>query len=310
MRNEVAIRVEELTKYYGNILAVDRISFYVERGEIFGFLGPNGAGKTTTVRILTGILKPDEGAAFLLGTNIARDPVRAKQFISVVPEVSNVYGDLSAWQNLMLMGKLYGVSKNQRKEKAASLLEKLGLYERKDEKTRRFSKGMKQKLLVAMALINQPQVLFLDEPTSGLDVQSARFIRETIMELKRNGTTIFLTTHNIEEANLVCDRVAIINEGKVAAIDSPEKLKGTIQRTQSIEVAFDKMLTDLSWFEKIPKVNRIQRLGDKLRLYTEAPNDVICHLVEYGKANRLNFISLNTLGPSLEDVFVKLTEKG
>jgi ABC-2 type transport system ATP-binding protein len=306
--DEITIKVDELTRYYGNFLALDHISFEVRRVKIFGFLGPNGAGKTTTVRILTGILRPDEGEAKILGTDVVKDPIVTKQIMGVVPEVCNVYTDLSAWENMMLMGKLYGVRKGERKKGARELLQKFGLWQRKDEKTRRFSKGMKQRLILAMSLIHNPEVLFLDEPTSGLDVQSSRMIREIIQGLKLKGKTVFLTTHNIEEANFICDRVAIINKGEIVAVDTPERLKTAFQKTQSIEVAFDKIPSNTVWIENIPQVNKYQRLGDKFRLYTQDPDGVIRKLIEYSAKDKLRFISLNSLGPSLEDVFVKLTE--
>jgi len=175
---EHAIAVQELTKHYEDVTAVDHISFEVEKGEIFGFLGPNGAGKTTTIRILTGLIKPDGGKASVAGYDVLKNPIEAKQRVGVVPEVSNAYVDLTAWENLALIGKLYGVPTQKLRENATSLLKEFGLYEVKDKLVRAFSKGMKQRLLLCMALVNDPEVLFLDEPTSGLDVESARLLRE------------------------------------------------------------------------------------------------------------------------------------
>jgi ABC-2 type transport system ATP-binding protein len=192
--------VRELTKRYGNVTAVDRISFEVEKGEVFGFLGPNGAGKTTTIRILTGLIKPDGGKAFVAGYDVLENPIEVKQRIGVVPEVSNAYVDLTAWENLLLVGRLCGVPSQELKENAIKLLKEFGLYEVKDKLVRAFSKGMKQRLLLCMALINDPEVLFLDEPTSGLDVESARLLREKIVEYNKSGKTIFLSTYNMEEA--------------------------------------------------------------------------------------------------------------
>lgn len=305
---EEAIKAENLTKFYGDLLAVDSINLTIKKGEVFGFLGPNGAGKTTTIRMLTGILQPDEGKARILGVDIVHSSTIAKRFMGVVPEVCNVYVDLSAWNNLMLMGKLYSVPAWERKERGKELLEKFGLFERKDEKTRRFSRGMKQRLILAMSLIHRPSILFLDEPTSGLDVQSSRMIRQIVGELKHEGYTVFLATHNIEEANVMCDRVAIMNKGKIVATDTPEKLKSTIQKTQSVEVAFDNPPSKIGWLENIPEVDRLQRLGDKFRLYTSDPTVVIHRLVQYSRKNNLQFVSLNTVGPSLEDVFVRFTQ--
>ncbi|MBA7621198.1 Linearmycin resistance ATP-binding protein LnrL [subsurface metagenome] len=303
-----AIMARSLTKFYGDLLAVDHIDFSIQKGEIFGFLGPNGAGKTTTIRMLTGLLQPDEGEATILGIDIVHSSIMAKRLMGVVPEVCNVYVDLSAWNNLMLMGKLYSVPARERKKRSKELLEKFGLSERKDEKTRRFSRGMKQRLILAMSLIHRPSILFLDEPTSGLDVQSSRMIRQIITELKREGCTVFLTTHNIGEANLMCDRVAIIDRGKIVATDTPEKLKSGIQKTQSVEVAFDNPPSRIDWLKNIPEVDELQQLGDKFRLYTSDPDVVIHRLAEYSKKNNLHFVSLKTLGPSLEDVLVKFTQ--
>lgn len=304
-----AISVSSLSKNFGEIRAVDGISFDVKEGEIFGFLGPNGAGKTTTQRMLTGILKPDDGKIHIMDFDFLKNPFDAKMLMGIVPEMSNVYIDLSAWENLMLMGELYGVSKGEREKKATELLETFGLLDRKEQKTKGFSKGMKQRLILAMALIHEPKLLFLDEPTSGLDVQSARLIRRLVRELNQNGTTVFLTTHNIEEANQMCDRVAIIKNGRIIAIDRPENLRNAIQSSQSIRIAFDKPIDNLKSLQDIEHVNEVKKEGDKLRLYTDKPGDVVVKIVEYASTNKLNILALNTLGPSLEDVFVHLTNK-
>lgn len=228
------ICVSDLTKTFGRSTAVDHISFEVKGGEIFGFLGPNGAGKTTTTRMLTGVIPPDAGTATILGFDIGSDPVQAKQGFGVVPETSNAYNDLTAWQNMMLMGELYGLSHARAAQRSSELLEMAGLLERKDQKVQTYSKGMKQRLILATALVHEPELLFLDEPTSGLDVQSTRMILTLLHDLNRDGTTIFLTTHNMDEANRLCDRVGIIRAGKMAAIDAPEKLRSVIDRVHTI----------------------------------------------------------------------------
>ncbi|MEM4245716.1 MAG: ATP-binding cassette domain-containing protein [Candidatus Bathyarchaeia archaeon] len=306
---EDAVEVTDLTKHYGRILAVDSISFQVKRGEFFGFLGPNGAGKTTTIRMLTGVIKPDSGVASIMGYDIQKEPLRAKQLMGVLPEVANAYVDLTAWQNLMFLGELYGVSKRLRHERAAQLLKELGLFERKDYIVKGFSKGMKQRLLVCMALLNEPKILVLDEPTSGLDVQSARLIKEMLQNLAQEGATIFLTTHNMEEASQLCDRVAIINQGKVTTIGRPEELRRMQKERalQSFEVAFDRPV-EIEPFAKFPSVVDAKKMGDKIRLYTKDPNGLINQIVNYAKRKGLRFITLNMIAPSLEDVFVKLTE--
>lgn len=305
---ENAIEVEDLTKNYAEITAVNHINFEVTKGEIFGFLGPNGAGKTTTIRILTGVIKPDGGTATIMGYNILKQLLKAKQVISVVPEMANAYIDLTAWQNLMLIGELYGVTKREKQERARHLLREFGIYERRNQLARGFSKGMKQKLILCMALLTGPQVLFLDEPTTGLDVESARLIRDTIRQINRDGTTIFLSTHNMEEANQLCDRIAIINHGKIAAIDSPENLRMKSSSLKSVEVSFSETVST-DRLSKIVNVMQARKIGDKIRLYTDEPHNVITRLIDYARSKGLTIISLNTLAPTLEDVFIKLIKE-
>jgi len=303
-----AIKVIDLTKQFNGFTAVDHISFNVNYGELFGLLGPNGAGKTTTIRMLTGILKPTTGTAFIGEYDIQKKPLEAKQLMGIVPEMANAYLDLSALKNLLLIGELYGIHKKERIEKAENLLKLFGLHEKRHQKVKTFSKGMKQRLIVAMGLMNDLKLLFLDEPTAGLDVESVRLIRELIREFNDKGITVVLTTHNIEEANQLCERVAIMNHGKVVAIDRPEKLKRTIQSTASVEVAFNENVkTEEFLFDGVTEVKKV---GDKLRLYTEKPEEIIPMLVEYSQSSNYKILSLNTLAPNLEDVFVKLTRGG
>jgi len=302
-----AIEVDDLTKHFGDFTAVDYLDFEVKNGEIFGFLGPNGAGKTTTARMLTGIIKPSSGNVRIMGLDIRQDPIKAKQIMGVVPELSNAYTELSAWNNLLFMAELYGVPGKNARQRAEELLGKFDLYERKDHKVKTFSKGMKQKLILAMSLMNDPEILFLDEPTSGLDVISARLIKDMVLELNKEGKTIFLTTHYMEEANQLCSRVAIINHGKIAAIDAPEKLKMRIGGLEWVEISFD-MPVDASNFSDLPGVIDVRMSGDKLRLYTSEPGRTIYQLVDYSRSNDLKIVMLNTLTPTLEDVFIKLIE--
>jgi len=301
------IKVKNLVKKFNSFKAVNNISFEVKKGEIFGLLGPNGAGKTTTIRMITGVLKPESGNAFVGGHDIQKKPIEAKQIIGVVPEMANAYADLSALKNLLLMGELYGIEKKERDKKAKELLKLFHLYEKKDQKVKTFSKGMKQRVILAMALMNNSKVLFLDEPTSGLDVESVRLIRALIEKFNEQGITIFLTTHNIEEANQLCDRVAIMNHGKIVAIDRPEKLKHTIQSTSSIEIAFKNPVNKKEL--QFKKVNAIKKMGDKFKLYTEKPEEVIASIIKYTEKTRNKIITINTLGPSLEDIFVNLTKE-
>jgi len=253
--NGVAIEARGLTKRYGQLIAVDGISFEVMKGEFFGFLGPNGAGKTTTIRMLTGIIRVSAGTARVMG--YPAGSIESKQLSGVVPEQSNVYMDLTAWQNLMLTAELYRISSSEAKAKAERLLQQLGLNERKNSLAREYSMGMRKRLLLAVALISDPNIVFLDEPTSGLDVQSARFIRGLLLDFKKGGKTFFLTTHNMNEAAEMCDRVAIINRGKLVALDTPENLRITTGKISLIDISFDKSVT-VDTLKVIPGVIRVE----------------------------------------------------
>jgi ABC-2 type transport system ATP-binding protein len=302
-----AVDVRNLTKRYGEIVALDSVSFGVNQGEVFGFLGPNGAGKTTTIRLLTGQIKPTSGVAMVAGYSVIHESTKAKTHIGVVPEVSNLYDEMDAWSNLIFAAELYRVPKNERDKRTKDLLELFGLYERRMSRVGTFSRGMKRRLTIAAALIHEPDILFLDEPTTGLDVQSSRTIRNLIKELNKNGTTVFLTTHYIEEADQLCQRVAMINQGRIATVGAPEKLKASVEQHQIIEISFSPAENLEHKLADINHVNKVLQVGDKFRLHVERTSQVIPLLVSFAKENDLEIISINTLRPSLEDVFVEIT---
>jgi ABC-2 type transport system ATP-binding protein len=236
MKNAI-ITISNLTKIYKNISAVNHITFDVKQGEIFGFLGPNGAGKTTTIKMLTGLIQPTEGTATIQGKDIRTQIVQIKKIIGVVTEDSNMYDELSVLDNLRFVGQLYGVSKVDREKRIRELLNRFDLESKGEAKFATLSKGMKRKVTIAAALIHSPQVVFLDEPTTGLDVLSARILRSMIKELKALGVTIFLTTHYIEEAEQLCDRVAILVNGAIKTVDTPRNLIATTN-SKYLEEAF------------------------------------------------------------------------
>ena len=301
-----AIEAGHLIKRFGTVTAVNDVSLTVREGETFGFLGPNGAGKTTTMRLLTSVLTPDAGTVLINGIDIHRHPLDAKMQMGVIPENSSVYADMSAEQNLHLSGQMYGMSRALREERIDEILSRMGLSEKRRLPVRTLSKGMKQRVSIACAIIHRPKVLFLDEPTSGLDVQSRRLVIETIRQMNEQGSTIFLTTHNIEEANTLCQTVCIINKGKIVAQDSPERLKKMFDTTQSVEVSFDRAVTrDLFAAEGIL---RAEQCGDKWRLYTDNPDMILKYLVGRAERESIGITSLTTSGPSLEEAFVTLTE--
>lgn len=307
-----AVEVRALTKWYGapqtGVLAVDGINFDVYQGEIFGFLGPNGAGKSTTQRMLSTLLEPTAGQIVINGHDLANEAYSVKRQMGIVPEESNVYTELTAWDNLMFTARLYRVPRSERAARAQELLEAFGLWEKRNVKVDNFSKGMRRRLSITMAVIHQPSMLFLDEPTPGLDAQSTRAILDLVRSLNAQGTTIFMTTHQIEEANLLCDRVAIINHGQIAAIDTPEQLKETFQRVQSVEVAFEEQSGDHGpALSRMRGVTTTVKRGDKWQLYTEDPSTLLFHIVGYAEEHGVRLVSLNTLRPSLEDVFLEIT---
>lgn len=305
---DIVIKASNLTRYYNNFLAFDGINFEIGRGEIFGFLGPNGAGKTTTIRMLTGLAKTSDGTATIAGFNVAQEIDKVKENIGLVPETSNIYSEMTAWDNLMFTGELYGLPKTEREERAKGLLEMFELYERRNIKAKKFSKGMKRRLTIAMALLHEPATLFLDEPTTGLDIRSARYIRNLIRNLKEKGVTVFLTTHYIEEADQLCDHIAVMNKGKIIADDTPEGLKKFAQKSQVLEVSFDRAPEGiLKHLKGIDNVDSVDKLGDKFRLYSEDTSKVFASLIDYARKGDLRIISLNSLKPSLEDAFIKIT---
>ena len=305
------IEIDQLTKEFRSrssvVKAVDNISFSVKKEDIFGFLGPNGAGKTTTVRMITGVLEPDSGTVSVNGMDVTEKPVDVKCEIGIAPEVPDAYIDLTGWENLDFIGKLYDVPKDKRKDRGNELLKTFGIHDRKDSKVKGYSKGMKKRLILAISMIHDPSLIFLDEPISGLDVQSQRLIKERIREVNNEGKTIFLTTHNIPVANELCDRVAVINNGKIAAIETPENLKNTIKGTQSVQISFKNDLPS-KIFEEFEFVEKIEKRGDKYRIFTSDPIKIVEKLMNFSKKKNEQILTIKTKGPSLEDAFVRLTE--
>jgi ABC-2 type transport system ATP-binding protein len=231
----LTVEAHELTRDYDGVRAVDQITFGVEAGEIFGFLGPNGAGKTTTIKMLTGQLRPTSGRASVCGYDVVSQRQQLKPAIGVVFEYQNIYERMTAAENLRFSARLYGVNGRRVEE----LLHQVGLQDQARKKTADFSNGMKQRLLIARALLHRPRVLFLDEPTRGLDPGVARDIRAFIQNLKQEGVTVFLTTHYMEEADRLCDRVVILHTGRIVALDTPQNLKHNIHKENaSLEDVF------------------------------------------------------------------------
>ena len=277
-----AIIVENLSYHYGKILAVDKISFRVARQEILGFLGPNGAGKSTTVKVLTGQLRIQEGHATLLGIDIAQDIERVQARMGVCFEQPNLYEQMTALENLELFARLF----NMKNFDGNALLKKVGLEGREKDRVANYSKGMKQRLMVARSLVNQAEILFLDEPTTGLDPVSADSIRNLILKERERGATIFLTTHDMWEADKLCDRVAFLNQGKIAALDTPHTLKQQYgQRSLVVEISRDGQLEERTITMDKPETS-----------------DTIRELFSHEKV-----VTVHSQEATLEDIFLKVT---
>jgi len=309
---EKIIEVVNLTKNYGQFTAVNNISFYVNKGEIFGLLGPNGAGKTTTINMLVGLVKITDGKIFYKGEDLTKNIKKAQKFIGVVPDESNLYEEMTGYENLCFCGSLYGLPKKLREKRALELLEAFGLSEVANKKFKAYSKGMKRKLTIAASIVHESDILFMDEPTTGIDVASARQIRTLIKDLHKKGTTIFLTTHYIEEAERLCDRVAFINKGKISKIDTVPNLIEQTMESNIIEVSF----------EETP----LEKTSDLLNKLNQQFNDIECFIknhttikiisnIKINISPIINFISnegffileAKLIKPTLEDAFVKIT---
>jgi ABC-2 type transport system ATP-binding protein len=298
------IRVENLTKKFGDITAVDGISFEVREGTIFGFLGPNGAGKTTTINVLCTLLGPTSGSTYINGHDCMKEPARVRESIGLVFQDTTLDKDLTAYENLVFHAYLYSVRKSEIKERVEDALQFIGLYERRDDLVKKFSGGMKRRLEVARGLIHRPRVLFLDEPTLGLDPQSRTNLWESISKLpKKHNVTVFMTTHYMEEAE-VCDSIAIIDNGRIIAEGSPDELKKTVggdviylkttDNKKSIEILKDELDLDAS-------------LKDG-ELYITAQKGEAC-IPELIRTLADMVVSVRLQRPTLNDVFLNLTGK-
>jgi len=302
------IEITELTKRFDNVTAVNGISFAVFQGELFGFLGPNGAGKTTTINILTGLARPDSGTIRISGLDCTRNPKAAQHLIGVVPDESNLYPELSGFDNLCFCASLYGMPKSERDRRASELLETFALMEAADRKFAAYSKGMKRKLTIAAGIIHRPQILFLDEPTTGVDVASARQIRQLIAELHRTGTTIFLTTHYIEEAERLCERIAFIVKGQIVRIDTVANLLQPIQERKGMLITVSHSANDLcgKLATAFPHFE-FQAVSNEQVRVDSADTINVGPLVRLIEDQGAEVTEARRIRPSLEDVFVRVT---
>ncbi|MBN2654351.1 MAG: ABC transporter ATP-binding protein [Nitrospirae bacterium] len=306
--DEPLIEVVNLTKRFDNLTAVDNISFTLNNGEIFGFLGPNGAGKTTTIRMLIGLSRPDSGTIKVAGKDCTGNPKAAQHLIGVVPDESNLYPELTGFDNLCFCGALYGMSKTERIERANKLLKTFGLTEAANRKFGGYSKGMKRKLTIAAGIIHRPQILFLDEPTTGIDVASARQVRQLISSLNNSGTTIFLTTHYIEDAERLCHRISFIVKGKIAKTDSVKNLLQPLLGRYVMLVSASGNIMDISRQLSSSFSDYTFNITSPEHMRVEANHQInLVHIVKFLQEHGIDVTEAKKSIPSMEDVFVSIT---
>jgi ABC-2 type transport system ATP-binding protein len=310
------IETENLTKRFGDLTAVDSVTFRVEEGEVFGFLGPNGAGKTTTVRMLCCLISKTGGEAKIAGYDVGKesDALKIRKLIGLVPDNVGLYENLSAYDNLDFYGKLYDCTEAQRKENIQRFLTMLGLWEKRDVMAGTFSKGMKQKLAIARALVHEPKLLFMDEPTASLDPESAKTVRDFILDLKKEKRTIFLNTHNLDEAQRICDRIAILNT-RLMATGTPQELERALSSgggTGTTVVLLQEQATNamLAGLRQLPAVGNVTADGNRLAIALNDPEKQNAAVIEAIVKAGGHIQSVTIVAASLEDVYLKLVREG
>lgn len=304
------IEVDQLMRKFKKLVAVDRISFMVKKGEIFGLLGPNGAGKSTVIRMLCTLLRPTSGEARVAGFEIVKEAGKVREHIGLVAEKIILYDRLTARENLKFFGRLNHIPAKTISERTKKLLELVKMEKWADTLAGTFSSGMKQRINLARALLNMPEILFLDEPTLGLDPQTTRAIRDFIKEINKEGITIILTTHIMQEADILCDRIGIIDQGKIVALDTPQKLKNVI--AQQGKTAFDLNISNpspqiISQIKQLEAVSSVSQKNDyNLKIYVNS-EEAIYEIMDVIKKNKTTIKNITTLAPNLEDAFLHFT---
>jgi ABC-2 type transport system ATP-binding protein len=258
--------------------------------------------------MMVGLTQPNSGTAVINGHDVLKESVEVKRTIGLVPETSNLYGELTSLENLIYQAELYEVPKKERRIRGLNLLEEFGLKEHQDKPFQKLSRGLKRRLTIAAALVHKPKILFLDEPTTGLDVMSARGLRKLILDSKKKGLTIFLTTHYIPEAESLCDRIAVIVKGKIRVIDTPENIKAQVKETEILEIGLDRITEDLkNKFLFMEGIEKILIAENRIRLHTEKLDQITPPVMRVLEEEGAKIETINTLSPTLEDAFVKIT---
>lgn len=302
------LSVSNLKKNYGPIQALKGISFDIKEGEFFGLLGPNGAGKTTTIGIMSTILEPNEGSVNIAGFDLKKNPTECKRTIGVVPQEIALYNELSAYDNLMFWGGLYNVSKPELKQRIDETLKLFGLYDRRNDRVKTYSGGMKRRINIASALLHKPKILFMDEPTVGIDPQSRNLIFEVIEKLHKEGMTIVYTTHYMEEAERFCDRIGIIDNGLIVAQGTLEELKRSSTMKETIVISFTN-LTDELFNKMVADWKDLKRAESSIHFYSSNVKSDLSKIVLKCSEIGLDILHINIQKVNLETIFLTLTGK-
>jgi ABC-2 type transport system ATP-binding protein len=304
---KIALEAFNLTKRFGDLTAVDDISFKINEGDIVGILGPNGAGKTSTIRLITGIFQLEkESRVEVYSRDLTNSPKKLKKMFGIVPEISNAYSDYTIWQNLNFSGTIYGLSKEKIKERTNKLLERFELTDKMHAKTKTLSKGLKQRLNLCLALLHEPSILILDEPTSGLDPLSVGIVRNQILDLKKEGKTILDTTHNMQEAQQVCDRILIMNRGKIIADESPDNLRKKFKPSSTLFFKLERILSIEQKNDLKSKFNVIEEPNNRMRIITDNPLEDISSFNNFVKNHNISISNFNLKETTLEEVFIHI----
>lgn len=302
------VEVTNLKKKYGSFQAVNGISFSIEQGEVFGLLGPNGAGKTSTINMMIGLSRPSSGQVIIDGIDAVKDIKKVQRIIGVVPDENNLYDEMDGFDNLCFCASLYGMGKKEREKRARELLEQFNLTKAAKRPFKTYSKGMKRKLTIAAGIIHNPKILFLDEPTTGIDVESARQIRELILNLKKQGKTIFITTHYIEEAERVCDRIAFIVNGKIVKIGTVKELMKNVESEHKIKLQLDSGIKGIKEELEHNFTNcRVELLDENSCLIICKEPVALFPILKLLDNKGISVYEAEKIKPSMEDIFIKIT---
>jgi len=300
-----AIEITDLSKSFGKFQAVDHLTLTVQRGEIFGLLGPNGSGKTTTINMISGLSMPTSGEVHVLGHDVRKNARQVRQILGSVPQETALYEELTAWANMDFHADLFGIPRREKKGRITKLLELVQLLDRKDSRVSTFSGGMKRRLALARALLHDPQLIYLDEPTLGVDVQARRVIWDYILALRDQGKTVLITTNYLEEAQALCERIAIIDHGKLVAVDTPEHLKQTYGGSV-IELETEQPSKATDEIRALPGIKEVVQEGTHLKITTQGIHNTAPQIINIiSQEGEIRDIAVRE--PNLDEIFLRLT---